>query len=83
MMQAPSPCSAVQAGGGHGEVHGVPPTRRTDPTQPRRLPSARGSVGGDRWSRAEVALTVEVRDRAHGNRLLKALAARGYRARRA
>ncbi len=33
--------------------------------------------------RVEVALTVEVRDRAHGHRLLEALAARGYRARRA
>ena len=32
--------------------------------------------------RVEVALTVEVRDRAHGHRLLRALAARGYRARR-
>ena len=33
--------------------------------------------------RVEVALTVEVRDRAHGHRLLRALAARGYRVRRA
>ncbi len=32
--------------------------------------------------RVEVALTVEVRDRGHGARLLKALAGRGYRARR-
>jgi threonine dehydratase len=33
--------------------------------------------------RVEVALTVEVRDRAHGHRLLRGLAARGYRVRRA
>ena len=32
--------------------------------------------------RVEVALTVEVRDRAHGHRLIRALAARGYRAHR-